>query len=102
MLNFMRALFRTGPPGTGLPSYRRAPSYDGSGAANFVFEQETTLPALAISGPSGLSLQALQYTRGFRPLPRSPQVYINKAAPIAGIGGLQAGQIITAPLENND
>lgn len=99
-MNILRALFRTGKPGTGLPSYRRGPSYDGSGAGLFVFEQETTLPALAIVGPSGLSVQALQVARAFRPL-QTPQVYVQKVVPVSGIGGLQAGQIVTMPLEND-
>lgn len=82
----------------GLPSYRRGPQYDMSGAANFVFEQESTLPAFALKGPSGLSVKAMEVLHAFRPL-QQPQVYISKTAPVAGLGGLQAGQLISQPLQ---
>lgn len=92
-----RSLFKQS---NGLPNYRRGPQYDQSGAAAFVFEQETTLPAIAIKGPSGLSVMALEVQHPFRAL-QQPQVYINKSAPVAGLGGLQAGQFISQPLQQD-
>ena len=106
MLRLLQCLFRHG--NDGQPHYRRGPSYDLSGAAIMVFQQETELPAYALHasrpglGPVAYgSVQAIPVARAFRPLQTGVQVYVEKRAPIAGLGGIQAGQIITAPLAIN-
>lgn len=97
MLRILRGLFSQS--GTGLPNYRVGPKYDGSGAAIMVFEPETTFPEYETFA-SGRCVRAIKVVRPFRPL-QQPQVYVGKLAPFAGLGGLQAGQIITQPLQND-
>lgn len=103
MLRILQALFKHG--NDGQPSYRQGPIFDTSGAGRMIFQQETNFPAYQLRAiRPGLgarafgSVQAIEVAHAFRPLQTGVQVYINKRAPVAGLGGIQAGQIITAPL----
>lgn len=61
------------------------------GAAGEGFLQPTSLPVISFRGRARV---AGQY---FKPL-QPPQVYFNQQNGIVGLGGLQAGQIISQPL----
>ena len=77
-------------------SYQFAPGpqYNGEGAAAFVYEMFTTLPVYSFRGRARLAgtLSVLQ----------PPQIYYTLAVPVAGIGGLVAGQIFGQPLVNQE
>jgi hypothetical protein len=78
----------------GIPNYGVAPSYDGSGAGNFVFEQEFTNPVYLARG-AGRVAGALRVTQ-------RPQSWFNYRAAEIGIGGTIAGQMILQPLVDNN
>lgn len=64
------------------------------GAGNVVFEPAFALPVIYYVGhgiPAG-SLSPIQH----------PQVYVTQVAKVAGIGGVQAGQMYTQPLNVPD
>jgi len=71
----------------GGPNYQFgvAPQYDGEGAAKFVYEMFTSLPVYSFRGNARLA--------GTLNVFQNPQIYYTQAVPVAGIGGLVAGQI---------
>jgi hypothetical protein len=64
-----------------------------NGGQNYAFNS-WPLPLQDVIGPATAAgaLRILQL----------PQVYVQQAVPIVGLGGLQAGQLITQPLVNPD
>jgi hypothetical protein len=74
----------------GIPNYGVAPRYDGEGAAAFVYEQEFLNPAYSFRGSARVA--------GCLYVHQPPQIYWTQRVPIAGIGGLVAGQIFGQPL----
>lgn len=74
----------------GIPNYVPGPQFNGEGAAAFVYEEEFSNPAYSFRGNARLA--------GALRVHQPPQVYFVKSVPIAGIGGLVAGQIFGQPL----
>jgi hypothetical protein len=62
-----------------------------NGAQQWGFQVEQTLPLFDLIGPATAVLSPLMITQ-------PPQVFVNQAVPVNGIGGLQAGQLFTQPL----
>lgn len=78
------------PPG--IPDYHLGPIYDTSGAQRMVMQQEFRTPVVLVRG-------AGMYAGWLRVL-QPPQVYVSgQLHPTTGLGGLQAGARVTAPLE---
>jgi len=75
---------------TGAPNYAAGPRYDGEGSAAFVFEREFQDPIYSFRGNARLA--------GFLSVFQNPQVYYSQVVPVAGIGGLVAGQVYGQPL----
>lgn len=65
-----------------------------NGAQSYAFNS-WPLPLFDVIGPATAVQHAMRVTQ-------LPQVYVMQAVPIVGLGGLQAGQLITAPLTNPD
>jgi hypothetical protein len=65
-----------------------------NGAQEFGFVQPWPTPAEPVVG-AGFEYISLRVLSG-------PQVYHYHASPVAGLGGLQAGQIFTQPLTDNN
>lgn len=80
------------PGGGGTPLYAPGPRYDGSGAALDIFERWAQDPSYLFRGAGRVAgeLRVFQH----------PQVEYQLAIPVAGIGGLVAGQIFGQPLVN--
>jgi len=74
----------------GIPNYFAGPRFNGEGAAAFVYEEEFANPVYSFRGSARMAgcFYALQ----------PPQVYWTQRTPVAGIGGLVAGQIFSQPL----
>jgi hypothetical protein len=74
----------------GIPNYLAGPRFNGEGAAAFFYEAEFYNPAYSFRGSARLagSLRVHQH----------PQIYWTQRVPVAGIGGLVAGQIFGQPL----
>lgn len=65
-----------------------------NGAQQVTFDFDKALPLYSPIGPA----TATGFLRSLQP----PQTYHHKAVPIAGLGGLQAGQLASQPLVNAD
>jgi hypothetical protein len=80
------------PGGGGTPAYAPGPQYNGEGAAAFIFERWATDPNYLFRGAGRVAgeLRVYQY----------PQIEYQLVVPVAGIGGLVAGQIFGQPLVN--
>ena len=80
------------PGGGGTPLYALGPLYDGEGAARRIFERWAQDPTYLFRGAGRVAgeLRVFQH----------PQVEYQLAVPVAGIGGLVAGQIFGQPLVN--
>jgi len=74
----------------GVPNYFPGPRYDGEGVAAFVYEEEFSNPIYSFRGNARVA--------GSLRIHQPPQVYWTQRVPIAGIGGLMAGQIFGQPL----
>lgn len=70
----------------GIPDYHKGPVYDGSGAADLVFNAEFGLPVYLARG-AGRVAGSLRVTQ-------HPQVRFNQQAPVSGLGGTVAGQLV--------
>lgn len=66
-----------------------------NGANIFGFDFNMTKPLFSVIGPATNIQCPLMITQ-------PPQVYVTQAVPIVGLGGLQAGQLVTQPLVNPD
>lgn len=66
------------------------------GAGNAVFEPAFTLPPIQLIGA------AIYAGAAPNPLQRAPQIFVSQAATVAGLGGVQAGQFVFAPLNVPD
>jgi hypothetical protein len=75
------------------PDYQAGPRFDGEGAAAFIYEQQFTLPTILFRGRARVA--------GEMRVHQHPQIYYTLAVPVAGIGGLVAGQIFGQPLVSN-
>lgn len=74
------------------------------GAGNAVFEPLFQLPSIQLIGSAIYAGPVNQpgVTRRYFQTIQPPQVFINKTAPIAGVGGVIAGQLIHQPLSVPD
>ncbi len=90
MFNFLNNLLR--PRSETVPGFYRTHPGDVflPGAGNAVFEPAFQLPPIQLIG-AGIYA-------GMLPLWRGPQTVVPQAVPIAGIGGVQAGQYVSQPL----
>lgn len=91
MLRIFRNLFKQKQ---GIPNYEQGPSFDGEGAERFIFLAEFTNPVYLYRGGGRVPFSALRVLQ-------RPQAYYTFRNTVAGLGGLQAGQIITQPLTNS-
>ena len=74
----------------GIPNYLAGPQYNGEGAAAFIFEREFHDPTYSFRGRGRIA--------GSFQVHQPPQLYYTQCVPVAGIGGLVAGQIFGQPL----
>jgi hypothetical protein len=81
------------PTAPGLYNYTLGRTFS-NGSESMGFEPRFSLPLFSYKGVGTVA-------GSLRPL-SSPQVYVAQAVPMNGLGGLQAGQFVSAPLVNND
>lgn len=89
--NWLRKKF--GHPDTNLYSFHPGPIFT-NGAAEMVFNQETTLPAIVARGAGRVA--------GSYSILQPAQLRVQHSVPVVGIGGLQAGQIALQGLMHPD
>lgn len=82
------------PTAPGIYGFHQARVFT-NGGLQFTFEFHKTLPLYSVIGPATAVQGQLNLTQ-------PPQVWNPQSVPVVGLGGLQAGALVSQPLVNSD